>query len=173
MFAPYVFSCLPILWFCVWCLKKAFPYGYGEHNVCSSITPAFNFPNMKGIPIKRNRKTIIFILTRGAWSILYMSLFPLFYLTTTLPSHPLYLSPFCNMRLMRFFVLYALTCFVWPSLAAVAHERTAHKLFTLAAVGCHVQYLLVGLFLFTLLFCWLALVWASCCSSRSTVFVLP
>lgn len=37
-------------------LKKIFPYGYAEHNVCSSATPVFNFRTWKAFPSKETEK---------------------------------------------------------------------------------------------------------------------
>lgn len=63
-------SCPPILWlsFDVTYKKKSFPYGYGEHNVCSSTTPVFNFLTWKAFPSKETEKQSFFILTGGARS---------------------------------------------------------------------------------------------------------
>lgn len=39
-----------------WVKKRSEPYGFREHNVCSSTTPVFHFLTWKMFPSKRNRK---------------------------------------------------------------------------------------------------------------------
>lgn len=60
--------------------------------MCPSSTPVFNFPNLKGIPIKRSRKTIILVLTLGVWSSLPPSLClsRCVSLSPILPTHPVF-----------------------------------------------------------------------------------
>lgn len=109
---------------------------------------------MKGIPIKRNRKTIIFILTQGVWSSPYMSLCILFTSRPLRPStpYPLHSSLFCNMWLMWAFVLYALT-----ALFGQWENSSRTSLFTVASVKDCVGLLFCFLFsFFTFFFCWVA-----------------
>lgn len=90
---------------------------------------------MKGIPIKRNTKTIIFLLTRGAWSSPYVILAPPHFTPPPLcPPTPLHPGLFCNMQhTCGPRVLYALTARCGLHFAA-APERTAHALHCLLSL---------------------------------------
>lgn len=98
---------------------------------------------MKGIPIRRNRKTVIFSLPRGLWSSPYMSLFLSLHLTAAWPSHPtptpsiLACCVICGSCGSLFYVRWLAS----PGLHfAVASERTAHKLHCLLSLLLAVTY---------------------------------
>lgn len=113
---------------------------------------------MKGIPIKRNWKTIIFILTRGVWSSPYVSLLlsfasPPLCPSALPPSPPLILVCFvmCSSCGSVFYVLWLLHL-AFPLLWPVREQPINFSVYSWCCWLSHTVSLLVGLFIFTFLF---------------------
>lgn len=158
--------------------KRSFPHGHGAHNVCSSATPVFNFLTWKTFPSKETEKQP-FSVCREEHDPRPMSLFLPFtwppLCTYTLPSTPSFLvcCVICGLCGSLFYMCWLLRLaltLLWP-----VREQLTNS--TVYSRCCWLSYTVspfVGFFLFTFLFCWVAALFlASCCSSTSTVFVLP
>lgn len=159
-------------------VSKSFPYGYGAHNVCFSTTPVFNFLTWKAFPSKETEKTVLYILTQGVWSSLYVTFLPFTsspLCPSTFPTAPFTLVCFVicgscgSLFYMRWLLRLAFTL-LWP----VREQLTNSSVYSCCRWLSHTVSPFVGLFLFKFFFCQVAAsVWASCCSSSSSVFVLP
>lgn len=138
-----------------WVKKRSEPYGFREHNVCSSTTPVFHFLTWKMFPSKRNRKNHFHSDTRSVILTPNVPFFPPPHQHIARPrTRPLSFPPLplsvsfviCGSCVSLFY------CFIWPLLCCGQQDNNSQSLlFTRAAVGCHIlcPHLLVFLGVFS------------------------